>query len=359
MKDAGTGDQMNAGKVEPITGTVAFVTDSPNPVVLGEVKLNKNGQAVLSTNMLKNVGSITRSRPSSCPPTTTSPTSTSAPTAVTITPTTVNAPTVTSLQAVTNHVETGESITLNATVQNANSSLADGVVEFVTVAATPLCSARSHVGTFGQQVSFTTHKLKKVGTYQIEAKYLPNTNRFAESTSAPITVTVTPLTAASFRVKPVVRHGHLGTPLSFTVTALNVQNQPLTTYTGTVVFTSPTDSWTIFPKSVYAASMDFAAAASVHGFGKFQPSVVHLHARRSRVAHVSWPRSHSVKGGAETLQVTQANNPKVFGKATLLDRRDSGFRPIGRDGKSRVISVHVGIAVATVSQVSGLYHREV
>ena len=41
VKDAGTGDAVDAGKVEPMTGTVAFVTDSPDPVVLGEVKLNK------------------------------------------------------------------------------------------------------------------------------------------------------------------------------------------------------------------------------------------------------------------------------------------------------------------------------
>ena len=72
------------------------------------------------------------------------------------------------------------------------------------------------MSTFGQQVSFATFALQKVGTYQVEAEYLPNTNRFAESTSPPVTVTVTPLTAASFRVTPVVRHGHLGKPLSFT-----------------------------------------------------------------------------------------------------------------------------------------------
>ena len=202
---------MDAGKVEPITGTVAFLTDSPNPVVLGEVNLNKNGQAVtldehaeerrslpdrgrvLARQQLlrrEHLGAHSRDDHSQ----------------------TVNAPTVTSLQAVTNSIETGESIALNATVQNTNSSLADGVVEFVTVARHPVVLGEVDVGTFGQQVSFTTSALKKVGTYQIEAEYLPNTNRFAESTSPPVTVTVTPLTAASFRVTPVVRHGHLGKP---------------------------------------------------------------------------------------------------------------------------------------------------
>ena len=57
--------------------------------------------------------------------------------AVTITPRRVNAPTVTSLQAVANTIETGEPITLNATVENADSSLPDGVVKFVTVGPPP------------------------------------------------------------------------------------------------------------------------------------------------------------------------------------------------------------------------------
>ena len=66
--------------------------------------------------------------------------SVSAPSVVTITPRTVNAPTSVSLQAVSNTIETGEPITLNATVNNANSSLPDGVVKFVTVARfTPSC----------------------------------------------------------------------------------------------------------------------------------------------------------------------------------------------------------------------------
>ena len=68
--------------------------------------------------------------------------SNSAPTSVTITPKTVNAPTVTSLTAVTNSIEMGETIGFSATVQNNNSSLADGVVKFVTVARHPRWWAR-------------------------------------------------------------------------------------------------------------------------------------------------------------------------------------------------------------------------
>jgi hypothetical protein len=217
---------------------------------------------------------------------------------------------------VTNRVETGESITLSATVQNADSDLANGIVEFFTVARHPVVLGDVAVSTFGQQVSLTTLKLQKVGNYQVEAKYLPNTNLFAESTSAPTPVTVTPLTAASFRVKPLVRHGHLGSLLSFSVTAVNAKNQPVTNYTGTVVFSSPTDSWTIFPKSVYASLGISEPPAQSTGLASFNPQAYTFtpadHGTHTFSAAVTFG-----KGGAETLEVTQANNPKVFGKGTF------------------------------------------
>ena len=125
---------------------------------------------MLSTTLLKNVGSIPITA-EFLPANNYYAESTSAPVAVTITPMTVNAPTVTSLQAVTNRVETGESITLDATVQNANSSLANGVVEFITAGPNPDVLGDVAIGTFGQQVSITTRMLKKVGTYQIEAVF--------------------------------------------------------------------------------------------------------------------------------------------------------------------------------------------
>ena len=78
-----------------------------------------------------------------------------------INPTTLNAPTVTSLQAVTNTIETGEPIVLNATVQNADSSLANGVVEFVTVANRPIVLGTVPVSLFGQQVSLASFALRK------------------------------------------------------------------------------------------------------------------------------------------------------------------------------------------------------
>jgi hypothetical protein len=172
------------------------------------------------------------------------------------------------------------------------------------------------VGTFGQQVGITTLKLQKVGNYQVEAKYLPNTNVFAESTSAPTPITVTPLTAASFRVKPLVRHGHIGALMSYSVTAVNARNQPVTNYIGTVVFSSPTDSWTVFPKAVYAGMNIPPPPPESTGLASFNPQAYTFtpadHGSHTFVAAVTFG-----KGGAETLQVTQANNPKVVGKTTF------------------------------------------
>ena len=235
---------------------------------------------------------------------------------VTITPRTVNAPTSISLQAVPNTIETGEPITFNTTVQNANSSLADGVVTFFTVARHPIDLGQISVGQFGQQFSFGTFALEKVGFHQIEAKYVPSSNRFAPSFSAPITVAVTPLTAASFRVTPVVRRGKLNKPLSFSVTALNTHGQPLTDYTGTVVFSSPTDSFTILPKQYYVKYNLTPSAPPTSGLASF-PTPQYTFTTADHGTHTVYGGVIFDKAGAETLQVTQANNRKVFGKTTF------------------------------------------
>ena len=314
VKDAGTGAQIDAGLVEPMTGSVAFLTDSPNPIVLGEANL-KDGQAAISTTMLKNIGPY-QIIAEFLPANNYYAVSKSAPTTVTITPATVGAPTVTTMEAVPSTIETGEPIVFNATVQNTDSGLADGVVEFVTVARHPQVLGAVNVTTFGTQVSFGSFELQKVGTYQIEAKYLPNTNRYAASTSAPITVAVTPLTAASFRITPQRGHGHLGGPLTFAVTALSAQNQPVENYTGTVALASPTDSWTIFPASVYRSLNTAPPSLLSPGLATFDPQSYTFtaadHGTHTFVGGVTFG-----KAGAESLKVTQANNPKVSGKFTF------------------------------------------
>jgi hypothetical protein len=315
VKNAGTGVQVNAGTVEPITGSVAFLTDSANPIVLGEAKLNDKGQAALSANMLKNIGP-NQVEAEFLPANNYFALSTSVPISVAITPSTVNAPTVTSIQAYSTSIETGEPTGFNVTVQNANSSLADGVVELVTVSRHPQVLGAVAVSSFGQRVSFASYKLQKVGSYQVEAEYLPNTNRFAESTSAPVTVTVTPLTAASFRVTPSVPHGHLGEPLSFTVTALNGQNQPLTNYTGTVDISSPTDSWTIFPPAEYRSLNTGRPSLQSPGLASFNPQS-YTFTPADAGSHTFTDAITFGKGGGESVEVAQANNPKVVGKATF------------------------------------------
>jgi hypothetical protein len=315
VHDAGTGVQVNAGKIEPITGTVEFIEDSPRPVVLGKATLDKDANATLGTKMLKNVGPY-QIEAEFTPANSFYTQSKSAPAAVTITPSTVNAPTVTDLTVPTNTIETGESVTLDASVQNSNSSLAAGVVEFISEGPHPLVIGTVDVGTFGQQVGVTTSKLEKVGTYQIEASYLPDTNRFATSTSAPVDVTVTPLTAASFRVTPEVRMARPGTPLSFSVTALDAQKQPLTNYTGTVALTSPTDSWTTFPVAVYKSLKTPAPSPLTLGLATFSTQSYTFtpadHGSHTFVGAVTFG-----KGGAESIQVVQTNNSKVRGRAAI------------------------------------------
>ena len=315
VKNAGTGDQVNAGLVEPITGNVEFIVDSPNPVVLGKAKLKKNGEAGLSTKKLKNVGPY-QIEAEFLPSNKYFAASTSAPIPVAITPQTLNAPTAISLQATPNVIETGEPVVLTASVQNSNSSLADGVVEFTTVGRHPVELSTVPVSTFGEQISLTSNYLQNVGFHQVQAKYLPNTNRFAKSFSAPTTIAITPLTAVAFRVTPVVSHGKLNKPVSFKVTALNAHRQPLTDYTGTVVFSSPTDSSTTFPPAFYTNLHISASPPQTTGLAMF-PVQSYTFTPADHGSYTFVGGVEFGKAGAEVLQVTQSNDPKVVGKATF------------------------------------------
>ncbi len=158
--------------------------------------------------------------------------------------------------------------------------------------------------------------MQKAGSYQIQAIYLPNTNLFAESTSIPVTVTVTPLTAASFRVTPVVPYGHPGEPLSFEVTALDAQGQPLTNYTGSVVVTSPTDSRTNYPASVYASLKITEPPAQAPGFAKITAQS-YTFTTADHGSHIFVGAVTFGKAGEESIQVSQANDLKVYGKTTF------------------------------------------
>jgi Bacterial Ig-like domain (group 3) len=315
VADAGTGTQVDAGLIEPITGKVAFLTDSPNPIVLGEVTVNKDGQATLPTNMLKNLGTY-QIIAEFLPFNNYYAQSTSAPISLTILPQTVDAPTVTTLQTSTGLIETGEPLQFTASVQNANSSLSGGVVELVTVSKHPQVLTEAPVGTFGTPLYFSSFKLQKPGNYEVEAEYIPNSNRFAQSTSAPVTVTITPLLAAKLRVTPLVRHGHLGEPIGFTVTAVNAAHEPLTDYTGTVLLTSPTDSWTVFSKAVYIAAKTPPPSDLSPTLARFSISS-YTFTPADMGSHTFYAAVIFEKGGAETVRATQANDPKVFGTGTF------------------------------------------
>jgi hypothetical protein len=315
VKDAGTGDQIDAGDVQTIKGKVEFYTNSADPIVLGTIPVNKKDFSSILTKKITAVGPY-QVEAKFLPSNKDFTASSAAPLSLAITPTTLNAPTSTTVQAPVSIVETGEPITLNATVENSDSSLPDGVVEFATLGPHHVVLNTVPVTTFGEPVSYTTSFLQKVGIYHIQAKYLPNTNRFAESFSVPITVAITPLTAASFRVKPLVSHGQLNKPASFEVTAVNVHGQPVTNYTGTVVLTSPTDSWTTFPASVYASLHISAPPPQSTGLAQFAPQSYTFTAA-DQGSHTFFGAVTFGKAGAETVKVTQANDPKVIGRATF------------------------------------------
>jgi hypothetical protein len=312
---AGAVPLTKAGKAKPIEGKVEFFVDSTEPLLLGTVKVNTRNSAGLLTNKLTTVGPY-QITAVFVPSGQVYAAGTSAPLPVTITPQTLNAPTVTSLQLTASTYETGQLVSFNASVQNLNSSLPDGTIELTTMSRHPVVLGEEAVSNFGQQVSFGTYKLEKTGIYHVQATYVPDTNRFARSVSAPATVLVTPLTAASFRVTPVVRHGKLNKPVSFEVTAVNSHGQPLSNYTGTVIFTSPTDSWTTFPASVYASLHISAPPLQSTGLADFAPQS-YTFTPADHGTHTFFGAATFGKAGAEDIKVTQANDPKVFGRTTF------------------------------------------
>jgi hypothetical protein len=176
--------------------------------------------------------------------------------------------------------------------------------------------AKISVGVFNKPISISTDKLQEIGVYQLQATYVPKSNRFAGSTSAPVTVAITPLTAASFRVTPVVSHGAVDQPLSFEVTALDAQGQPLTSYTGTVVFSSPTDSWAMLSPSEDAKFSIPEPSLDSPILARFSPAS-YTFTPADQGSHTFVGTVTFGKAGAETLQVTQADDPEVDGKTTF------------------------------------------
>lgn len=343
VKDAGTGNQVDAGKVLPISGNLQFYSRSPQSILLGQVSINQatttsssslvqalqsifgqtnqatvqagQTRATISTNKLTHVA-VYDIEAKFTPSNNDYAASTSPPLRVTITPSTHNDPTSTVIHAPTTTIEKGQDITFYATVQNESSSVAGGTVEFTTTGPNPILLGKIPVNGFDQQLSLTTGKLQKAGTYHVEALYLPGNSRFAESASAPVTITVTPMTASAFRVTPVRPYGAVKQPLSFTVTAVDSRGRPVANFDGTVFVYSPTDSLPNLPPSSYAAMNIAPPSPATPGLARITPTSYSFttadHGSHTFVNGVTFG-----KGGAERIRITQANDSKVRGEATF------------------------------------------
>ena len=226
-------------------------------------------------------------------------------------------PTETVIQASTTSAETSQAVTFAATVVNVNRNvpITSGKVKFVVESPKTVVLAEAKLNKKGE-AGITTDKLTKIGAYQIEAVYVPSSSQISSSRSTPVTVMVNPLTAISFLVTPDVRHGYLGKPVSFTVTALGARKLPLTNYTGTIAFSSPTDSWTIYPTVVYTSLGTAPPPATSTGLASF-PNQTYTFTPADHGTHTFVGGATFNKGGAEVLKVAQANNAKVFGKTTF------------------------------------------
>src|SRR5262249_48040596 len=136
------------------------------------------------------------------------------------------------------------------------------------------------------QAIITTSKLSQAGPYEIQAAFLPNQAGFARS-SDQITVSIAPPVVTSFRIAARHFFGAPGTPLTFSVTAIDRQKQPVSDYTGRISLFSPTDHAAKFPVRVYTFT---GADQGTHTF-------------------VDGITFH--KGGAEVLKVNQVTNTQI------------------------------------------------
>lgn len=345
VNDAGTGNQVDAGKVQEITGYIQIYTVSPRRELLGSIPINQSQPATTSsggiisdiqsafgflnssststgekqrvlidTNKLTQVGPY-RLQARFVPSNQYFRASTSDIGTVLISPRTQGAATVTSLQVSSNQIESGQQITLTATVQNPSTTLAGGNVDFYEEGKRPKLLGSVTVTAFGQPYSLTTDNLDDIGNHVIRAAYVPGNSLFAGS-SATAPVQVTPLTASSFRVQPVRAAGVVGDPMTFTVTAINTRGHVVPNYTGTVDFYSPTDSVPNFPVAAYTALNIPVPASQGPGLVSFSPASYTFTAA-DHGSHTFWNAVRFGKPGAESVRVSQTDDTKVYGQTTF------------------------------------------
>lgn len=198
--------------------------------------------------------------------------------------------TVTLLQASTQTESLRPSVTLVATVRTAGTLrvFQNGRVRFSVVSPTPETLGAVTLNRLGQ-ATLKTSKLSQGGTYIIQAQYVSPHGPYASS-SADLQVTVAEPLVTTFRITAPQYFGAPGTPLTFSVTALDRAHQVVTDYTGTIDLSSPTDHTAKFIPSTYTFT---TADQGTHEFA----DGVTFH-----------------KGGAEVVQVQQISNTRIADK---------------------------------------------
>jgi hypothetical protein len=197
--------------------------------------------------------------------------------------------TTTTLQALTQANARRPSVTLTATVAAPGIArpVSTGGVRFSVISPVSEVLGVAHPNVRGS-ATLKTSRLSRGETYVIEAQYFSPSRAFATS-SAQLDVTVAQSPVSSFRITAPQYFGAPGTPLTFSVTALDRAGQTVTDYTGTVEFLSPTDHSAQFLPHTYTFT---TADEGTHEF----PDGVTFH-----------------KGGAEVLKLHQVNNTRIVG----------------------------------------------
>src|SRR5579883_1056971 len=202
-------------------------------------------------------------------------------------------PTQISLQASTQTTAAGPRVTLTAGVRvpGVQTVSTAGHVVFSVVAPGAERLGASGLDRTGHATIVTT-KLARSGTFEIQAEFIPSLRGYARS-SVRLEVSTGPAAVTSFRIGAAHYFGAPGTPITFTVTALNAQRQRVTGYTGTIALFSPTNKpATIEPRIYTFTTADQGAHTFVNGL----------------TFH---------KGGAEVLKVHQVSNTRIIGAATF------------------------------------------
>jgi hypothetical protein len=201
--------------------------------------------------------------------------------------------TTTSLQSSTKTTESGNHVILVATVHTAVDArlVTSGRVRFSVISPTPEVIGSARVNKVGE-ATIRSPRLVDAETYEIQAEYVPSSRVFAAS-DGNVSVSIAPAAATSFRINAPQFFGAPGTPVTFSVTALDRAGQPVTDFTGTIDVFSPTDH------SAELLAPQYTFTTADQGTHEFAEGVT-FH-----------------KGGAEILKVDQVNNTRIHGDATF------------------------------------------